>query len=188
MFSQWFLKDSPLTLTCYANFGRWVIQRYSQVDVCSRWADGGNLWFAQGFEGFRLTVRFPGSRKVVGKPSGVHPASAARNITISNDFARFWSFAEHFFILLTPPYIARLASLRENLWFAQGFWGFSVNRKIVFYFAHRAQPRKHRNITIPNDSAWFLKLRRASFYFAHTTLHTPSNTSPFHVIYVYTFF
>ena len=73
------------------------------------------------FEGFRLAVRFPGSRQMVGKPSGLHPAGAARNLRISNEFAWFRSFHEQVFILLTPPYIARSASLRENLWFAQGF-------------------------------------------------------------------
>ena len=39
------------------------------------------------FEGFRITIRFSGARKMLGKPSGVHPAGAARNLRISNSFA-----------------------------------------------------------------------------------------------------
>ena len=38
------------------------------------------------FEGFRVTVRFPDAPKMLDKPSGVHPAGAARNLRISNGF------------------------------------------------------------------------------------------------------
>ena len=37
-------------------------------------------------QGFRVTVRFSGARKMLDKPSGVHPAGAVRNLTISNGF------------------------------------------------------------------------------------------------------